>query len=183
MIRAAGSLFLSLLLMTLALQQKSCDKKPATAGGGSTGSAPSASVGTASVSGADIDVNAAEREIRRKIEDLRGAFESKMARSVTREMDPNETSAYAGFEEQIQSLMDNTTDLQLFLRPANIQVRPAEQGRPPRAQAQVDAEMRYSLKSSSAQQKQKRQQLLMDFVKSPQGWRIARIEPRSFFTP
>lgn len=173
----ASSLVVSFVLLGALFQQKSCDKQPATSGTAGSGS------GSSAPRAGETDTNAAEREIRRKIDDLRNALESKMARSVIREMDPVETSNYAGFEEQIQALMDSTSELRLFLRPAGIQVKPAEAGRPARAQAQVDAEMRYALKSNPSQQKEKRQQLLMDFVQGELGWRIAKIEPRSFFTP
>jgi hypothetical protein len=168
------SLLLSAALALTVIQQKGCEKKPS-AGGGTGSAAPSAA--------SETDASAAERDVRRKIEELRGALESRMARSVMREIDPTELSAYAGFEDQVTALMDSTSDLRVFFRPGNVQVRPGSGTTPARAQAQVDAEMRYTLKSAPGQEKQKRQQLLMDFVKSESGWRIAKIEPRSFFTP
>lgn len=166
---SATSLLLGALLLTPAIQQKGCDqnapKPPATPAG-------------------EFDATAAERDVRRQVEDLRLAFESKQTRGVMRAVDPTGLSAYSAFEDQITNLMDSTSELRLFFRSANVQVRPpAGSDKPATAQALVDAEMVYALKASPTQQKRKTSQLQMDLVLSDLGWRIVKLEPRSFFAP
>ena len=170
--RSSTSLFLGLLLLLPATQQKGCDKT----GKGTTQPTPAAT--------SESDPRVAERTVRSQIENLRLAFESKMARGVMREIDPAGLSAYGAFEDQISNLMDATTELRVFFRSANVQVRRAEgPDKPARAQAVVDAEMVYSLKANPTQQKRKTGQLQMDLVMGELGWRFVKIEPRSFFTP
>jgi hypothetical protein len=153
------------------MQQKGCDQKSAA---GKPAAQPAG----------EWDAAAAERTVRRQVEDLRLAFESKQTSGVMRAVDPNGLSAYAGFEDQITSLMDSTSELRLFFRAANVQVRgPAGPDKPATAQALVDAEMVYSLKAAPAQQKRKTGQLQMDLVQGDAGWRFVKIEPRSFFMP
>lgn len=167
---SATSLLLGALLLTPAMQQKGCDQKSA--------AKPSATPA------GEFDAAAAERDVRRQVEDLRLAFESKQTRGVMRAVDPTGLSAYAGFEDQITNLMDSTAELRLFFRSANVQVRPGNGvNKPAMAQALVDAEMVYALKSSPTQQKRKTGQLQMDLAQGAAGWRFVKIEPRSFFTP
>ncbi len=169
---SATSLLLGALLLAPTMQQKGCDK------GATTAKPPSATPA------GEFDAAAAERAVRRQVEDLRSAFESKQTSGVMRAVDPNGLSAYSGFEDQISNLMDSTSELRLFFRSANVQVRaPAGAGKPATAQAMVDAEMVYSLKASPTQQKRKTGQLQMDLVQSDAGWRFVKIEPRSFLTP
>ena len=165
----AASLLLGALLLTPAIQQKGCDqsapKPPATPAG-------------------EFDAATAERDVRRQVDDLRLAFESKQVRGVMRAIDPTGLSAYPAFEDQISNLLDSTSDLRLFFRSANVQVRAGSGAdKPATAQALVDAEMVYALKTSPTQQKRKTGQLQMDLVQSDVGWRFVKIEPRSFFTP
>jgi hypothetical protein len=166
-----ASVLLSAVLMLSAIQQKGCEKRDVQGGQATAG-------GTAETTPA-----AAEREVRAQMEQLRVAFESKQLNAVMRAIDPVGLDAYAGFEDQISTLLEATAELRLFFRPASVQVRPATANQPARAQALVDAEMVYSLKSNPSQQKRKTGQLQMDFVQGELGWRIVRIEPRSFFTP
>jgi hypothetical protein len=167
---AGASLLLGALLLFPTMQQKGCDQKgaarpPATPAG-------------------EFDAAAAERDVRRQVDDLRLAFESKQSRGVMRAVDPTGLSAYPAFEDQITNLMDSTSELRLFFRSANVQVRAGSGAdKPATAQALVDAEMVYALKTSPTQQKRKTGQLQMDLVQSDAGWRFVKIEPRSFFTP
>jgi hypothetical protein len=168
--RSGASLLLGALLLVPMTQQKGCDK-----------GAPAKS--TAPPTG-EFDAAAAERTVRRQVEDLRVALESKQVTGVMRTIDTAGISGYTAFEDQISSLLDSTTELGLFFRSANVQVKPAEgPDKPARAQAIVDAEMVYSLKAGPTQQKRKTGQLQMDLVQGEMGWRFVKIEPRSFFTP
>ncbi|MBI1750949.1 MAG: hypothetical protein HY234_04515 [Acidobacteria bacterium] len=168
--RSGTSLLLGALLLVPTMQQKGCDK-------GATGKPSATPAG-------EFDASAAERTVRRQVEDLRLAFESKQTRGVMRAVDPTGLSAYAGFEDQISNLMDSTSELRLFFRAANVQVRAAQgPDKPAMAQAFVDAEMVYALKSSPTQQKRKTGQLQLELVQGEMGWRFVKIEPRSFFTP
>ena len=166
---AATSLLLGALLLFPTMQQKGCDqsapKPPATPAG-------------------EFDAAAAERDVRRQVDDLRLGLDSKQLRGVVRAVDPTGLSAYPSFEDQISNLLDSTSELRLFFRSANVQVRAGSGAdKPATAQALVDAEMVYALKTSPAQQKRKTGQLQMDLVQSDAGWRFVKIEPRSFFTP
>ena len=165
----AASLLMGALLLFPTMQQKGCDqnapKPPATPAG-------------------EFDSATAERDVRRQVDDLRLAFESKQTRGVMRAVDPTGLSAYPAFEDQISNLLDSTSELRLFFRSANVQVRAGSGAdKPATAQALVDAEMVYALKTSPTQQKRKTGQLQMDLVQSDVGWRFIKIEPRSFFTP
>lgn len=167
---SATSLLLGALLLAPTMQQKGCDQKSA--------AKPSATPA------GEFDAAAAERDVRRQVEDLRLAFESKQTRGVMRAVDPTGLSAYSAFEDQISNLMDSTSELRLFFRSANVQVRAGSGAdKPATAQALVDAEMVYALKTSPTQQKRKTGQLQMDLVQGEAGWRFVKIEPRSFFTP
>lgn len=167
---AATSLLLGALLLAPAMQQKGCDQKGAT-------KPPATPAG-------EFDAAAAERDVRRQVDDLRLAFESKQSRGVMRAVDPTGLSAYPAFEDQITNLMDSTSELRLFFRSANVQVRAGSGAdKSATAQALVDAEMVYALKTSPTEQKRKTGQLQMDLTQSDAGWRFVKIEPRSFFTP
>jgi hypothetical protein len=167
---SATSLLLGALLLAPTMQQKGCDQKSAA----TPGATPAA----------EFDASAAEREVRRQVEDLRLAFESKQTRGVMRAVDPTGLSAYPAFEDQITNLMDSTSELRVFFRSANVQVRPGSgTNKPAMAQALVDAEMVYALKASPTQQRRKTGQLQMDLVLGEAGWRFVKIEPRSFFAP
>ncbi len=169
-LRSGSSLLLGTLLLLPMAQEKGCGK------GSTTPKAPAQT--------GEFDAAVAERTVRRQIDDLRLALESKQVTGVMRTIDPNGISGYAGFEDQISSLMESTTELRVFFRSANLQVKPPEgPNKPAHAQAMVDAEMVYSLKASPTQQKRKTGQLQMDLVQSEAGWRFVKIEPRSFFTP
>jgi hypothetical protein len=171
-VRWGCSLVLGAVLLLPATQQKSCNQSGGPAGSGASGRST------------EFDSSAAERDVRRKLEDFRLALESKQSRGVMREIDPTGLDAYATFEDQITTLMDTTSELRVFFRPATLQIRPPDApDKPARAQAQVDAEMVYALKSAPTQQKRKAGQLMLDFVQGDVGWRIVRIEPRSFFAP
>ena len=168
---SATSLLLGALLFVPAVQQKGCDQKNAPA-------PPSATPA------GEFDAAAAERDVRRQVEDLRQAFESKQTNGVMRALDPNGLSAYSAFEDQISNLMDSTSELRLFFRSANVQVHAGSgDNKPAMAQALVDAEMVYALKASPTQQKRKTGQLQMDLVLGEAGWRFTKLEPRSFFAP
>jgi hypothetical protein len=100
-----------------------------------------------------------------------------------RAVDPTGLRVYPAFEGQISSRMDSTSELRLFFRSANVQVHAGSGAdKPATAQALVDAEMVYALKTSPTQQKHKTGQLQMDLVQSDAGWRFVKIEPHSFFT-
>ena len=167
---SATSLLLGALLLAPTMQQKGCDQK---------GAAP-----PSATPAGEFNAAAAERDVRRQVDDLRLAFESKQTRGVMRAVDPTGLSAYSAFEDQITNLMDATSELRLFFRSANVQVRAGSGAdKPAAAQALVDAEMLYAMKASPTQQKRKTGQLQMDLVQSEAGWRFVKIEPRSFFTP
>ncbi len=167
---AGASLLLGALLLAPTMQQQGCGK----------GSAAKPSATPAG----EFNAAAAERDVRRQVEDLRAAFESKQSRGVMRAVDPTGLSAYAGFEDQVGNLLDSTNELRLFFRSANVQVRPGDgANKPAMAQVLADAEMVYSLKASPTQQKRKTGQLQLDLVLGESGWRFVKIEPRSFFTP
>lgn len=168
--RGGASLLLGALLLVPTMQQKGCDQKGT--------AAPSATPA------GEFDASKAERDVRRQVEDLRLAFESKQTQGVMRALDPTGLSAYSAFEDQISNLMDSTSELRLFFRSANVQVHAGSGAvKPAMAQALVDAEMVYSLKASPTQQKRKNGRLQMDLVLGESGWRFTKLEPRSFFTP
>lgn len=166
--RSGASLLLGALLLVPTLQQKGCDQN-----------APKAPPTPAG----EFDAAKAERDVRRQVEDLRLAFESKQTTGVMRALDPTGLSAYSAFEDQVTNLVNSTTELRMFFRSASVQVHAATAGKPAMAQAMVDAEMVYSLKASPTQQKRKSDRLQMDFELGESGWRFTKLEPRSFFTP
>jgi len=172
--RPGASLLLSAVLIVPAVQQKGCDK--GAAGKAGTPSAPAAT--------GEFDSAAEERAVRKQVEELRVAFESKQVSGVMRAIVPTELSAYASFEDQVSDLMQATAELRLNFRSANIQLHRAEgPDKLARAQVVVDAEMVYSLKANRTQEKRRTGQLQMDLIQGELGWRFAKIEPRSFFTP
>jgi hypothetical protein len=172
-------LLLCALLLLQSSQQKGCSK-----GGASSQGSASGGAAAGAAPGGEFDAAAEERRVRAEIDQLRLALESKMPRSVTSMFNSSATDAFPGLEDLMQNLAASASELRVFFRPANVQVRPAEgSGRPMRAQAQVDAEMVYTLKSAPGQEKRKTGQLLLDLEKNERGWQFVRIEPRSFFVP
>ena len=163
--------FLSIALFLPLIQQKACEPKGPQGGAGAPGSS-------------EMDPVAAERAVRQELEKFRVAVESKMARSVMREIDPTRLNAAPAFEDQLTQFFAATSELRLFFRAANVQVRAAEgAGKPASAVAQVDAQMSYSLKSNPAQTLQKSAQLTFELIFTDRGWLYARIEPAGFFAP
>ena len=160
--------FFSIAILLPLLQQKGCEPKPAQPASGA----------------AEIDPVAAERDVRRQIENLRSTLESKQARSVMREIETSAMEGALAFEDQLTRFYEATTEVRLHFRTANVQVRAADGVRSPaRAIAQVDAEMVYALKSAPTQSQRKAGQLTFELVYATQGWRFVRIDPASFFAP
>lgn len=166
--RVLGVLVVALLFLG-AFEEKGCKQKegPASRSGGPEG-VPSEL--------------ASQREVERTIESLRLALEGHSLRSFMEGIDPVMFDDYAGFEERLERLLQETSELRVLFRVANVQVRPAVKDQPARAQAQVDAEMVFTPKDKPQASQRKSASLTMSFEYGAKGWRLTRLQPRDFFS-
>lgn len=84
---------------------------------------------------------------------------------------------YPRFEEGVTVFLRSVGEMRVFTREVNVQV---EGGR---AVMLVDAEMVFASRHNPAQTERRRQQITFDFQRTPEGWLITEINPRSFFLP
>lgn len=84
---------------------------------------------------------------------------------------------YPRFEEGVTVFLRSVGEMRVYTREVNVQVDG------PRAVMIVDAEMFFASRRDPAQSERRRQQITFDFQRTPEGWLITEINPRSFFLP
>lgn len=121
------------------------------------------------------DVNG---EISRLLRDLQLALEGGSAPSFLSLLDSAKFDDYPQFQDMVERLMREDT-IRAYFGPLPASSTPAEG----KVQAMVDAEMELSRRDAARPVQRRRRQLLLDFERTPRGWRITNITPRTYFEP
>ena len=116
-----------------------------------------------------------KRAISRVLRDFGDGFESKSPRRVTENLDER-FDDFPRFEDLVTQFLEQSGEMRLFLRESSAEVKGD------RGVLTVDAEMIFSKKSDSKEQRRKAR-VQFDFTRTEKGWKILEISPRGFFTP
>jgi len=117
-----------------------------------------------------------ERAITNVVRQMQFDLEASSRAGVLSHIDSAKFEDYPRFEDMIERLTRADT-LRVYFRQANNSIQED------RAQTILDAEMELLRKDSAAPPERRRQQIVIDFERTPRGWRIVNITPRDFFRP
>lgn len=84
---------------------------------------------------------------------------------------------YPRFEEGVTVLLRSVGEMRVYTREVNVQIEGD------RAVMIIDAEMVLSPRQDPSQSERRQTQITFDFQRTPEGWKITEINPRSFFLP
>ncbi|MFQ5925823.1 MAG: hypothetical protein ACE5MH_00120 [Terriglobia bacterium] len=104
-------------------------------------------------------------------------FESLSVSSVSDGIDAQRFYDYPRFEEGVTVFLQSVGELRLFTREVSVQVEGD------RAVMIVDAEMVFARRDTPSPRERRTSQITFDFQRTPRGWKITEIKPRSFFLP
>jgi hypothetical protein len=117
-----------------------------------------------------------ERAITQLVRQMQFDLEASSRMGVLSNIDSAKFEDYPRFEDMVERLTREDT-IRVFFRQAMNSIQED------RAQSIIDAEMELTRKDSAAQPERRRQQLVIDFERTPRGWKIVNITPRDFFRP
>lgn len=81
------------------------------------------------------------------------------------------------FEEGVTVLLRSVGEMRIYAREVNVQIEGD------RAVMIVDAEMVLASRDDPGRGQRRQERVTFDFQRTPDGWRITEINPRSFFLP
>jgi len=84
---------------------------------------------------------------------------------------------YPRFEEGVTEFLRSAGEMRLHIREVNVEVKEDE------AVMVVEAEMRFADREEPSHEERRRAQITFNFTRTPEGWKITEINPRSFFLP
>lgn len=113
----------------------------------------------------------------RVLRNYKAGLESLGVSGVRNWIDPQRFYDYPRFEEGVTVFLHSVGELRLFTREVSVQVEGE------RAVMIVDAEMVFARRDTPNQPETRTSQITFDFQRTPQGWKITEINPRSFFLP
>lgn len=122
------------------------------------------------------DLAADRKNLTRTLRAFADGFEGSTPRRVTELLDANFYD-FPRFEDQVTQFIQQNAEMRIFLRESTSEVKGDK------ATLIVDADMTFADKSNPAAQKKRRERIQFDFVRTPKGWKIYEINPRSFFVP
>jgi hypothetical protein len=117
-----------------------------------------------------------ERAITNVVRQMQFDLEAASRMGVLSNIDSAKFEDYPRFEDMIDRLTREDS-IRVFFRQAMNSIQED------RAQSIIDAEMELTRKDSAAPPERRRQQLVIDFERTPRGWKIVNITPRDFFRP
>jgi hypothetical protein len=83
----------------------------------------------------------------------------------------------ARFEDQVAALFRQSRELRVLFRESSLEVKAG------RASMTVDAEMISTLRGRTRQEVRRKERLQFDLIRTPRGWKVQQVAPRSFFMP
>ena len=113
----------------------------------------------------------------RVLRSYKNGFESLSPTSVSEQIDPQKFYDYPRFEEGVTVFLRSVSEVRLFTREVNVQVEGEK------AVVIVDTELVFSRRDSTDPPETRTAQVTFDFQRTPQGWKITEINPRSVFLP
>ncbi|MFQ5816555.1 MAG: hypothetical protein ACE5H2_01190 [Terriglobia bacterium] len=113
----------------------------------------------------------------RVLRSYKTGLESLSVSSVSNWIDPQRFHDYPRFEEGVTVFLQSLGELRLFTREVSVQVEGD------RAVMIVDAEMIFAQRDTPGPPARRTSQITFDFQRTPRGWKITEINPRSFFLP
>lgn len=113
----------------------------------------------------------------RVLRGYKGSIESLGTSGVRSWIDVPRFYDYPRFEDGVTAFLRSVGELRLFTREVNVQVEGD------RAVMIVEAEMVFSRRDTPSPAETRTAQITFDFQRTPQGWKITEINPRSFFLP
>lgn len=117
-----------------------------------------------------------QRAITNVVRQMQFDLEASSRAGVLSNIDSAKFEDYPRFQDMIERLTREDT-LRVFFRQVQNSIQED------RAQTILDAEMELTRKDSAAPPERRRQQLVIDFERTPRGWRIVNITPGEFFRP
>lgn len=129
---------------------------------------------TTEPTGSEADIRKA---LTQTLRDFTNGFEGQMPRSALDTVLTDRFYDYPRFEDGVEQFLRSTSELRIFTRQVNVQLKED------RAVMIVDAEMQFTPRSDPTRQQRRSTQITFDFQRTPKGWKITEINPRSFFLP
>lgn len=84
---------------------------------------------------------------------------------------------YPRFEEGVTVFLRSVSEMRVFTREVNVQVKGE------RAVMIVEGEMTFASRQDPSRTETREARITFDFQRTPEGWKITEISPRSFFLP
>jgi len=116
------------------------------------------------------------REVSHVLSRMKFSLEGGNAHDFLALIDCSRFEGYPRFKDTIERLMRDDI-VRVFLQVATTSLNAADG----EAQTILDAEMEVTRHDAAVDTQIRRHQLVLDFVRTPNGWRIANITPRSYF--
>lgn len=127
------------------------------------------------LSAADADF---DRRLSRILRDMQLALEGSSANGFLAPFDAERFPDYLRFRDVVHRLMRENSARAAF-EVADTAVFPS----PEKAQIVLDAEMELSRRDAAGQTRRRTERLKMELQRTPRGWRVTDLSPRSFFEP
>jgi hypothetical protein len=119
-----------------------------------------------------------DRRLSRILREMQLALEGSSANGFLAPFDGERFPDYLRFRDVIQRLMRENSARAAF-EVADTAVFPS----PEKAQIVLDAEMELSRRDAAGQTRRRSERLKMELQRTPRGWRVTNLSPRSFFDP
>ena len=84
---------------------------------------------------------------------------------------------YPRFEDGVTVFLRSVGEMRVFTREVSVEVEGD------RAVMIIEAEMAFSSRQNPARSERRQERITFDFQRTPDGWKITEINPRSFFLP
>lgn len=124
-----------------------------------------------------LDMAAERKNIQRVLRSFQDGFEGKSPRRVAELLDSATFYDFPRFEDLVTQFLEQNAEMRMYLRESTAEVKGNK------ATLIVDADMTFTDKSNPSAEKKRRQRIQFDFIRTPKGWKIYEINPRTFFTP
>ena len=117
------------------------------------------------------------RALSRVLRNFKDGFEGLSPSSLRDWIFEDQFYDFPRFEEGVTVLLRSVGEMRIYTREVNTQIEGD------RAVMIIDAEMVFSSREDPSHSQRRQERITFDFQRTPDGWKITEINPRSFFQP
>lgn len=113
----------------------------------------------------------------RLLRSFKDGFEGLSPSSLRGTVDDKKFYDFPRFEDGVTELLRSVGEMRLFTREVSVEVKED------RAVMIIEAEMVFSSREDPDRRTTRKERVTFDFQRTPEGWKITEINPRTFFLP